>query len=232
MIYKLRWHLIAIGLGLLITACSSSSPAPTPDTTAPTISLSASPSSLTSTGNVTLSATATDAVGVVKVMFFEGSTQIGEDTSAPYTWSDPLTSAQNGTRNYTARAFDAAGNVGNSELKSVVVNIPVVGVNRPPVAAFSPSSAGLVASVTNTSSDPDGDPLSHSWDWGDSTTPSSGATPNHTYAAAGTYTITLTVSDGRGATNTTTRNITVSSGGGGSSAGVWDSSNWDGANFQ
>jgi PKD repeat protein len=203
-----------------------------PDTTAPTISLSASPSSVTSTGNISLSATATDAVGVTKVVFFEGSTQIGEDTTTPYTWSDPVTSTQNGSRNYTAKAFDAAGNVGNSDLKTVVVNIPVVGVNRPPVATFSTSSAGLSASVTNTSSDPDGDPLTFSWDWGDSSAPSSGTTPSHTYAAAGTYTVTLTVADGRGGSNTTTRSITISSGGTTSTAGVWDSSNWDGVNFQ
>lgn len=45
------------------------------------------------------------------------------------------------------------------------------------------------------SSDPDGDALTYDWDFGDGST-GSGVAPTHAYAADGSYTLTLTVSDG------------------------------------
>jgi PKD repeat protein len=52
---------------------------------------------------------------------------------------------------------------------------------------------------------------SYAWNWGDSTPVTSGtaATANHTYTTAGTYTISLTVTDNGGATGTTTRSVSV-----------------------
>jgi PKD repeat protein len=212
MTQKLSWTVLTVSLGLLLTACPSSTPPPAADTTAPSVSLTASPSSVTVAGNVTLSATATDAVGVTKVMFFAGSTQIGEDTSAPYTWSDPITRAQNGERSYSAKALDAAGNEGRSSAQNVTVNIPAPIENRAPLADFTASSSGLVLNVTNSSSDPDGDPLTYTWNWGDSSPDSSGANPSHTYASSGTYNVKLTASDGRGGNSVKTLSVTVTAG--------------------
>ncbi|MFI5808766.1 PQQ-dependent sugar dehydrogenase [Streptomyces sp. NPDC051561] len=58
------------------------------------------------------------------------------------------------------------------------------------------------------SSDPDGDPLTHSWKFGDGTT-STAANPSHTYTAYGRYTAELTVSDGTGNTATASVLVTV-----------------------
>lgn len=56
--------------------------------------------------------------------------------------------------------------------------------------------------------DPDGDTLTYSWDFGDGTT-DSGASVTHAFAEAGTYTVTVTADDGNGGTSTQTQSITV-----------------------
>jgi len=83
--------------------------------------------------------------------------------------------------------------------------------NVPPVANFSSATNGLTATFTDSSTDSDGSIASRSWNFGDSTT-SSATNPSKTYAAAGTYTVTLTVTDNAGATNTKTSQVTVTSG--------------------
>lgn len=88
------------------------------------------------------------------------------------------------------------------------------GVNQPPAASFSTAISGLTVTFTDTSTDADGSIASRSWNFGDGTT-STAVNPSRTYAAAGTYTVSLTVTDDQGATNTTSRSVTVSTGGGG-----------------
>jgi len=58
------------------------------------------------------------------------------------------------------------------------------------------------------SSDAEGTLASYAWDFGDSST-GAGVTAGHDYATAGTYTITLTVTDAGGLTASTTRTVTV-----------------------
>jgi Zn-dependent metalloprotease len=88
------------------------------------------------------------------------------------------------------------------------------GVNAAPTANFSSAVNGLTATFTDSSTDSDGSIASRSWNFGDGTT-SSATNPSKTYSAAGTYTVTLTVTDNGGATNTKTSSVTVTSGGGG-----------------
>lgn len=89
------------------------------------------------------------------------------------------------------------------------------GGNLPPAAAFTVSTAILTATFTDTSTDSDGTVASWSWDFGDGNT-STLQNPAHTYAASGTYTVVLTVTDDMGATGSTSQSVSVSDGSGGS----------------
>jgi PKD repeat protein len=82
--------------------------------------------------------------------------------------------------------------------------------NQSPVAAFSSAVANLTATFDGSASaDPDGTVNGYAWDFGDSSPAGTGATPSHTYAAAGTYQVKLTVTDDKGATGTLTKPVTV-----------------------
>ncbi len=80
--------------------------------------------------------------------------------------------------------------------------------NVPPTANFSFSTNNLTASFTDTSTDSDGSIASRSWNFGDGGT-STAANPSRTYAAAGTYTVSLTVTDNSGASNSISKSVTV-----------------------
>jgi PKD repeat protein len=82
-------------------------------------------------------------------------------------------------------------------------------VNTPPTASFTTAIDNLTVSANGSgSTDADGSIASYAWTWGDGAT-STGATPSHTYAAGGTYTVSLTVTDDGGATDTRTASVTV-----------------------
>jgi hypothetical protein len=79
-------------------------PPPT-DTTPPTVAASESGGS----GSITLSATASDNVGVARVEFYVDGVLKGTDASSPYSMALDSTTLANGTHALTAKAFDAAG---------------------------------------------------------------------------------------------------------------------------
>jgi len=88
------------------------------DTTPPTVSATESGSS----GTITLSATATDNVGVSNVEFYVDGTLQGSDTTAPYAMTLDSTTLSNGSHSLTAKAFDAAGNNATSAAVAFSVN--------------------------------------------------------------------------------------------------------------
>ncbi len=85
------------------------------------------------------------------------------------------------------------------------------GGNEPPTASFTFTCTGLACSFNGSgSSDGDGTIASHAWNFGDGTT-ASGVTVSHTFAAGGTYSVTLTVTDDDGAADSDTQSVTVTS---------------------
>jgi large repetitive protein len=84
--------------------------------------------------------------------------------------------------------------------------------NSAPVPTFTQSCQGLTCAVSSAgTADPNtGDTITYSWNWGDGSAPSTGASPSaHVYATPGAYTITLTTTDGWGKAASTTRNVNL-----------------------
>ena len=80
--------------------------------------------------------------------------------------------------------------------------------NDPPTAGFTFSTADLTATFTDASSDTDGSVVLWAWDFGDSNT-STVEDPGHIYTAAGTYTVSLLVTDDDGDTDSISQSVTV-----------------------
>ena len=83
---------------------------------------------------------------------------------------------------------------------------------KPPVAKFDAGCTDESKSCSfdgGGSSDPEGGNLTYSWNFGDGSGGGGGVVVSHTYAAAGTYTVKLTVTDQQGLSNTTSKSVTI-----------------------
>jgi hypothetical protein len=92
------------------------------DTTPPTTSLTSPANGATVSGTITVSASASDNVGVTRVELFVDGSLAGTDTSSPYSFSWNTTGVPNGSHSLQTRAYDAAGNVGSSAVVTVTVS--------------------------------------------------------------------------------------------------------------
>jgi leucyl aminopeptidase len=92
------------------------------DTTPPTTSITAPAAGSTVSGTVTISANASDNVGVARVDFLVDSVVVGNDTSSPYAFAWNSAGVANGAHTLTTKAYDAAGNVGTSAGVGVTVS--------------------------------------------------------------------------------------------------------------
>ena len=128
------------------------------DTTAPTVSLSSTPAgpTYTTAQTVTINATATDNVGVTKVEFYDNNVLQATDTSSPYSYAWSINAASNGTHNWTAKAYDAANNIGTSSVMPRTVNIagPNVSINSTSETSSVPISSAVTErpKISNTTS--------------------------------------------------------------------------------
>ncbi len=111
------------------------------------------------------------------------------NTGSTYLWStgattQTITVTETGTYSVT---------VTNPTTGCSVTDAITVTVNYTPVAGFTYTATGLTVTFTNTSTDG----ASYNWSFGDGGT-STTANPSHTYAVEGSYTVTLTVTNGCG----------------------------------
>ena len=163
---------------------------------APTAAFTATVTDRTAAVDATTSADSDGTIASYAWNFGDGATATGVTASHPYTAS--------GAYQVTLTVTDNSGATGTTT-KSVVVTDP----NQPPSATFTSTVTNRSVAVDATgSADPDGSVASYGWNFGDGGT-ATGLTASHLYAAAGAYTVTLTVTDNRGGTGTTTRSVTA-----------------------
>ncbi|WP_342118652.1 S8 family serine peptidase [Pseudoduganella sp. OTU4001] len=131
-----------------VAAAGTAPTAPVADTTRPTVAISSPGASSTVSGTATVTANASDNVGVTRVELKVNSTVVATDTVAPYSFAWDTKGVVNGMSTLTAVAYDAAGNVASSTPVSVNVanatNVQPTADTAAPVVRITNPVAGSV----------------------------------------------------------------------------------------
>ncbi len=145
-----------------VSVTVSNTVAPPPDTTPPSVAI-ASPSGGTVSGNVAVSVSASDNVGVARVDLLVNGSTVATTNVGPWQFTWDSSTVANSTVTLTAKAYDAAGNVATSSPVSVNVfngasasapdtTPPLVTITSPSNGATVPSkSVWIKASATDNS---------------------------------------------------------------------------------
>jgi PKD repeat protein len=147
---------------------------------------------------------------------FDGSGSSDPDgTIASYAWhfgdgqGSALATSPTATHAYPTGTFTATLYVWDNGGAVGVQTASVSVVNASPVATFTHTCSTLTCTFdASGSSDPDGTIKNYWWTFGDGAT-GWGAAVSHAYAVAGTYTVTLTVSDNSGATSAQSTSVNL-----------------------
>jgi PKD repeat protein len=132
----------------------------------------------------------------------------GDGTATSTTTNPAHTFAANTSYTVTLTVTDAWGDAATTtrvisfaEPATNAAPVPVIGVPVCTARTCVFSSFGTV--------DPDGDPFTYSWNFGDGSAVNTTANPSRTYAADNAYSVTLTVTDGWGKSAVATRVVTI-----------------------
>ncbi|SMQ72678.1 PKD repeat-containing protein [Plantibacter sp. VKM Ac-1784] len=139
----------------------------------------------------------TDTDGVVSSYAWDfGDGQTGTGATASHTY------AASGSYTVSLTVTDNRGGTATTQQ-----TVTAVAPNQLPTAAFTPTVVNLDGSFDASASvDPDGTIASYAWNFGDGTT-GTGVTATHTYATAGTFSVSLTVTDSVGATASVSHDV-------------------------
>lgn len=106
---------------------------------------------------------------------------------------------------HTSRLNPAAQQITRNVLARLNSNLPPL---ADPGGPYSGAAGQAIQFNGNGSSDPDGVVMAYEWDFGDGAT-GTGSIATHAYDAAGTYTVTLVVTDDKGSRNSATTTATM-----------------------
>ena len=172
------------------------------DKTPPSVSIISGPSGTINTDTATFSWTGSDNIGAVQYRYGLNGEWSGWSSVTTNTFSG----LADGSYTFSVQAKDEAGNT-NTQTRSFTIT-----TNEKPAADFSynplnPTDTQTIH-FTDNSDDTDGTIVNYTWNFGDGNT-SHLENPTHKYEDNGTYTVTLTVTDDKGATDTISKQIEV-----------------------
>jgi hypothetical protein len=108
------------------------------DTTPPTVAISSPTPGQTVSGVVTITASASDSVGVTRIDYLQDGQILGVLSPPVFTFAWITTTVSNGSHSLSVRAYDAVGNVTTSA--AVVVTVNNADVTPPTVTITSPTA--------------------------------------------------------------------------------------------
>jgi PKD repeat protein len=163
-------------------------------------------------GSVSFAGTATDPDGDATTVLWAFGDGTTSSSLTPGAHAFPAA----GTYTVTFTATDAKG-LSDPAPPTRTITVQPATANHPPVGTITAPAgntaitAGQSVTFTGTATDPDGNPVTVLWAFGDGSTSTLLAPGAHTYAAAGTFTVTFTATDALGLSdpNPPTRTITV-----------------------
>ncbi len=161
--------------------------------------------------------TASPQSGTVPLVVNLADTSTGGPTDWLWDFGDGATStAQDpGSHTYTAAgtyvcSLTVDNEVGPADTTTRTITVDPPPPPPPPGAAFTASpQSGTVPLVVNLADTSTGGPTAWLWDFGDGATSTAQDPGSHTYTAAGTYTLSLTVDNAVGPASTASKTITV-----------------------
>jgi subtilisin family serine protease len=129
-------------------AVAKSAQSPAPDTQPPTVTISAPTNGAQVSGLVPVNVSVTDNGDVPRVELLVDGSVILTDTAPPYAFTWDVSSRADGPATLQARAYDAAGNVGDSAAVDVTVTNDLI---KPTVAFVSPTNGSVVTGTVTVS---------------------------------------------------------------------------------
>ena len=166
----------------------------------------ASPASATTCQAVTFRASASETCGNYNLSYKWNFDDPSGSTSATSTATSPsYTFTTIGNHSVTVTVTDTAGRVKTSSPVTVTVAAPTISLPPPTATPSSPTACDQVQFSASPAENCDSSAWKYAWTFGDTSSSSNTSTlasPTHQYAAAGTYPISLQVTDGAGRTQT------------------------------
>lgn len=119
------------------------------DTISPSVTLNAPPPGATVSGTVNVTGSASDNVGVTSVELYVDNVIAGSSTNPSFSISWNSATVANGSHTLTAKAYDAAGNVGSASI-TVTVSNSTADTTPPNVTISNPANGAVLSGSSTT----------------------------------------------------------------------------------